>query len=179
MAYLLLKNKSSGCNEAVIPPNFMIFWQEYYKGQRSCSASNLKSWYNTMELPWVTIICLLFINISNIFFHKPSLLFHCWLTCYSNKYRWYLWMSQESHCVCCAQFLSHVWLFVTLWTITNQGPLFMGFSREWGAISFSKGSSWPKGQTLVSCIAGIFFTFWPTREALQSRSHKSQTWHSD
>ena len=28
---------------------------------------------------------------------------------------------------------------------------------EWIAISFSRGSSWPRDQTLVSCIAGRFF----------------------
>ena len=36
---------------------------------------------------------------------------------------------------------------------------------EWVAISFSKGSSWPRGWTQVSCIAGRFFlTNWATRE---------------
>ena len=29
---------------------------------------------------------------------------------------------------------------------------------KWVAISFSRGSSWPKDQTWVSCIAGRFFT---------------------
>ena len=29
---------------------------------------------------------------------------------------------------------------------------------EWVAISFSRGSSWPKSQTHISCIAGRFFT---------------------
>ena len=33
------------------------------------------------------------------------------------------------------------------------------------AISFSRGSSWPRDQTWVSWIAGIFFTIWATREA--------------
>ena len=37
---------------------------------------------------------------------------------------------------------------------------------EWVAISFSRGSSWPKNWTWVSCIAGRFFTIWATREAL-------------
>ena len=32
------------------------------------------------------------------------------------------------------------------------------------AISFSRGSSWPRDQTYVSCIAGRFFTVWATRE---------------
>ena len=36
---------------------------------------------------------------------------------------------------------------------------------EWVAISFSRGSSWPRDQTHVSCIAGRFFISWPTREA--------------
>ena len=38
---------------------------------------------------------------------------------------------------------------------------------EWEcvAISFSRGSSWPRDQTRVSCIAGTFFTMWATREA--------------
>ena len=36
---------------------------------------------------------------------------------------------------------------------------------EWIAISFSRGSSWPRDQTQVSCIVGRFFTNWATREA--------------
>ena len=38
---------------------------------------------------------------------------------------------------------------------------------EWVAISFSRGSSWPRDRTRVSCIAGRFFTVWATREAYQ------------
>ena len=36
---------------------------------------------------------------------------------------------------------------------------------EWGAISFSRGSSQSSGWTWVSHIAGRFFTVWTTREA--------------
>ena len=36
---------------------------------------------------------------------------------------------------------------------------------EWGAISFSRGSSWPRDRTWVSCIAGRLFNLWATREA--------------
>ena len=36
---------------------------------------------------------------------------------------------------------------------------------EWVAISFSRGSSWPRDQTQVSCIAGRRFNLWATREA--------------
>ena len=35
---------------------------------------------------------------------------------------------------------------------------------EWVAISSSRGSSWPRDQTQVSCIAGRLFTVWATRE---------------
>ena len=36
---------------------------------------------------------------------------------------------------------------------------------EWIAIPFSRGPSWPRDGTQVSCIAGGFFTGWATREA--------------
>ena len=47
-------------------------------------------------------------------------------------------------------------------------PSSKGSSRilEWVAYPFSSGSSWPKSQTRVSCIAGGFFTSWVIREAL-------------
>ena len=37
---------------------------------------------------------------------------------------------------------------------------------EWVAYPFSRGSSWPRNQTGVSCIAGGFFTNWAIRETL-------------
>ena len=36
---------------------------------------------------------------------------------------------------------------------------------EWVAISFSRGSSWPRDRTHVSHIVGRHFTFWATRES--------------
>ena len=42
---------------------------------------------------------------------------------------------------------------------------------EWVAMTSSRGFSWPRNQTCVSwvfCIAGEFFTFWATWEALVS-----------
>ena len=45
-----------------------------------------------------------------------------------------------------------------------QGILQAGI-LEWVAISSSRGSSWPRDQTRVSCIADRFFTVWATREA--------------
>ena len=63
-------------------------------------------------------------------------------------------------CVCVrAQSLSRVWLFATLCTVSLQSPLSMEFSRqkywEWVAISSSRGSSWPRAWTWVSCVSCI------------------------
>ena len=56
--------------------------------------------------------------------------------------------------------------------ITHQAPLSMGFPRQeyWSAISFSRGSSWPRNWTHISCIAGRFFTSWATREDITETS---------
>ena len=42
---------------------------------------------------------------------------------------------------------------------------FLGKNTEWEAIPFSRGSSQPRNQNWVSCIAGRFLTIWATREA--------------
>ena len=64
--------------------------------------------------------------------------------------------------------LSHAWLFAIPWTVAYQAPSPTEFSRleylERIAISFSRGSSWPRDQTQVSHIAGRCFTIWATRE---------------
>ena len=44
--------------------------------------------------------------------------------------------------------------------------IFQARVLEWGAISFSRGSSRPRGWTRVSRIVGRRFTVWATREAL-------------
>ena len=66
--------------------------------------------------------------------------------------------------------LSHVQLFVILWTITWQSPLSMDFSRQgyWSrvAVSFSRGSSQPRDWTHVSCIDKWVLYHWATWEVL-------------
>ena len=58
---------------------------------------------------------------------------------------------------------------VTPWTIVSYGSSVHGILQaillERVAIPFSRGSFWPRDKTLVSCIAGRFFTVWATREA--------------
>ena len=49
-----------------------------------------------------------------------------------------------------------------LYRLSHQGsPRIL----EWVAYPFSRGSSWPRNQPQVSCIAGGFFTSWATKEA--------------
>ena len=43
--------------------------------------------------------------------------------------------------------------------------IFQARILEWAAISFSRGSSQPRDQTQVSCIADRRFTVWATKEA--------------
>ena len=51
---------------------------------------------------------------------------------------------------------------------------------KWVASLFSSGSSWPRNQIGVSCIAGGFFTSWETREAhhISITTQKARAWGS-
>ena len=71
-------------------------------------------------------------------------------------------------CVC-------VWLPATLWNVACQAPLSMDFPKqeywilEWFAISFSRGSSWPRDATGVSCISYVgrqILYCWATGDSL-------------
>ena len=45
--------------------------------------------------------------------------------------------------------------------------IFQAWILEWVAVSFSRGSSWPRDRTRVSRIVGRRFTIWATREVHQ------------
>ena len=47
---------------------------------------------------------------------------------------------------------------------SSAHAIFQARTLEWVAIPISKGSSWSRDWTQVSCIAGRFFTIWVTRE---------------
>ena len=50
---------------------------------------------------------------------------------------------------------------------TSVHGIFQARILEWVAFLFSRGSSWPRGWTWVSGIAGGFFTIWATRECIK------------
>ena len=104
----------------------------------------------------------------NSFWVMRPLLYFCsnmspldWRNVYS-----ILWMAKVKVKV---NSFSHVQFFVTPWTVAYQAPPSMGFSRQeyWSGLpfSFSRGSSRPSDQTLVSRILGRCFNLWATREA--------------
>ena len=47
--------------------------------------------------------------------------------------------------------------------------IFQARVLEWVAIAFSRGSSWPRDRTWVSCIVGRRFTVWANREVFQTQ----------
>ena len=70
--------------------------------------------------------------------------------------------------LCCTQLLSHVWLLATPWTAACQAPLSIdspGKNAEVGSHALLQGSPKLRDWMQVSCIAGVFFTIWATREA--------------
>ena len=77
--------------------------------------------------------------------------------------------------------------FAIPWTVTHQAPLSVGFPREeyysGVAIFHSRGSSWPRHQTQVSCIGRQILYYWTTRgthvspkKDLKLHGHSSQVW---
>ena len=62
----------------------------------------------------------------------------------------------------CVKSLSCAQLFVTPWTVAHQAPVSMGILQarilEWVAMLSSRGSSQPRDQTQVSCIASRLLT---------------------
>ena len=69
---------------------------------------------------------------------------------------------------CCLVTQSCLTLFVIQWTVGHQAPLSMGFFQERIAeqvdIFFSRGSSWLRGWTCISCISRWTLYYWATRE---------------
>ena len=78
----------------------------------------------------------------------------------------------SSHCSVTKSCLA---LFLTPWTIARQAPSVHEVSQsrilEWVAISFSRGSSQPRGRTLVSCIGRQILYLWTTTREFQDIPH--------
>ena len=60
-----------------------------------------------------------------------------------------------------------------LYSLSHQERL---RTLEQVACSFSRGSSWPRDWTQVSCTADRFFTTWATRASIQLLKRMTRTW---
>ena len=65
------------------------------------------------------------------------------------------------------KFLSHVWLFATLWTVAWQAPPSMAFYRQeyWSGLPFPS----PVDPPEPGIKPGRLLTIWATREALNMK----------
>ena len=78
-------------------------------------------------------------------------------------------LSLHSMCMLCAKSLHSC---LTLWDpeLLLPGSSAHGILHarilEWVTMPSSRGSSWPRVWTWISCISGRFFTFWATMEVL-------------
>ena len=113
--------------EKRVYPEFFSFWKQ--EGN---------SWWlirvREREKKW---ICCLFSTISSV---SAAIIWKAIMVCWPN--------------VCCH--FSHVWLFMTPWTVARQASLSMGVSRQeyWNefAMPSSRGSSQPGDKTHISYV---------------------------
>ena len=65
-------------------------------------------------------------------------------------------------------------VYIYLWSAVSWGfsvlGIFLGRILEWVAISFSRGSTWPRDQNPVCHNAGRFFTVWATKTPIETHS---------
>ena len=76
-----------------------------------------------------------------------------------------LYLSEDCTCM-----LSHVWLFVTPWTVAHQVPLSVEFSRQeyWSRLPFPSPGDLPNSEVAcpcISCIGRWVFNHWATMDA--------------
>ena len=118
--------------------------------------------------------------------HATDFYVICDITSINGKTQWKKLLEQTEHwCFgglelleCMLSHFSHVWLFVTLWTVA-QAPLSMGFSREehWSGLPCPPPGDLSdpgmEAESLMSPIlAGVFFTITGTWEAYYSLMKK-------
>ena len=141
---------------------------------KKCSTSFIfrEMHIKTTMLYHLTLVRMAIIRKKKIYKHKceeKRNLLHCWWRSkLIQALRRIIWsvlkkLGIKLPCcaVCCAKLLSGVQLFVTPWTVTCPAPRFMGILHarilKRVAMHSSRGSSQPRDQTQVPCIAGGFF----------------------
>ena len=112
-----------------------------------------------------------------------------WINFYGNTappnlFTYYLWLLSlhkgrvkklpQILCLCMLSHFCHVWLFATLWIVTHQAPLSMGFSKQeyWSGLPCPPPGDFPNPgiehtSLVLPALAGGFFTTSATWEALR------------
>ena len=78
----------------------------------------------------------------------------------------------KSESVSCSAVSSSLWSMDCSLVGSSIHVILQAKILEWVAIPFSRGSSWPRVQTWVSCISGRFFIIWIIREVQESQHNK-------
>ena len=116
-------------------PEF-IFWCISFQ-PFVCTQNLLNIWYHAMNT-----VCILTFH-RTFYFKSLSLLLNISpnLFCFHSSVFFSFFKNWVIVCMCvcvCALLLSHVWLFVTPWTVAHQASLSMGFPRQeyWSGLPF-------------------------------------------
>ena len=104
----------------------------------------IKSWLIHLMSQWAHLPCRDFLENSWI----------SWIVRY--------FLLKDSESVCHSVVSDSLWLHALQPTRPLRPWNSLGKILEWVARPFSRGSSWPRDRTLVSCMAGRFFTIWTT-----------------
>ena len=126
-----------------------ILYQLSYQGSsRLCEETKITTGY--VRLPR---ICLFWLNVKISQLHTSKVNIH---TLHGQML--------TLMCLLCSHLLSRVWFFETPWTVTQQAPLSMGFSRQeyWSGLPFPtpgellrKFLLQSRDQTCISCVSYI------------------------
>ena len=114
---------------------------------------------------WIKKMCCIYIYVC-VYIYMCVCIHTCVYTyiCMCNIYMKWKWKS-----------FRHVRLFANPWTDSLVCGILQARVLEWVAIPFSRGSSRPRNRTGVSCIAGVFFTSWATREDINIQWNTNQS----
>ena len=81
---------------------------------------------------------------------------------------YYYFLLKYSWFVVVVELLTHVWLFMTPWTVAHQAPLTIGFSRQeyWGRLPLPSPGDLPNPgiEPVFPALAGRFFATEPPRK---------------
>ena len=148
------------------PPGSSVhgIFQEYWSRLTFCPPGDLPD-----PVTEPTICCIVGGFFTTSLSHQGSPMYICMMCIYINTH---------THMCMCMHGVSHVWLFVSPWTVACQAPLFMEFSRQeyWREISYPLPGYLPDPGIKPTfhaspALTGRFFTTAPPRNPIHIHTH--------